>query len=88
MSIIKHVTLQKIVAHDCRYDPCIFMSLTRYKYTCENNRNHKFFLITWLVFFWVSAPYGRCMLRRFGAMYVPIFMVNVVQVDAEMTGKK
>ena len=24
MSIIKHVTLQKIVAHDFRYDPCIF----------------------------------------------------------------
>ena len=22
MSIIKHVTLQKIVAHDFRYDPC------------------------------------------------------------------
>ena len=23
MSIIKHVTLQKIVAHDFRYDPCV-----------------------------------------------------------------
>ena len=25
MSIIKHVTLQKIVAHDFRYDPCMFV---------------------------------------------------------------
>ena len=29
MSIIKHVTLQKIVAHDFRYDPCILSELFR-----------------------------------------------------------
>ena len=29
MSIIKHVTLQEIVAHDFRYDPRIYRGVTR-----------------------------------------------------------
>ena len=35
MSIIKHVTLQKIVAHDFRYDPrvCVYVCVYIYIYT-------------------------------------------------------
>ena len=35
MSIIKHVTLQKIVAHDFRYDPRILKEKGRGKFTKE-----------------------------------------------------
>ena len=39
MSIIKHVTLQKIVAHDFRYDPHIRYTLTAHLYLLRKLRN-------------------------------------------------
>ena len=33
LSIIKHVTLQKIVAHDFRYDPRIKLGISRRRHT-------------------------------------------------------
>jgi hypothetical protein len=37
LSIIKHVTLQKIVAHDFQYDPRINIIVTTTTITCDNN---------------------------------------------------
>ena len=37
MSIINHVTLQKIVAHDFRYDPRIYRPLGRTRRRGEDN---------------------------------------------------
>ena len=36
MSIIKHVTLQKIVAHDFRYDPRIIITFIHFSFIFHN----------------------------------------------------
>ena len=47
MSLIKHVTLQKIVAHDFRYDLCIMWSLIK---SCRvHNMKHKYSSLNALV---------------------------------------
>ena len=52
MSLIKHVTLQKIVAHDFRYDPRKFVPMHALR-TCGNGGVNPLILI--LACRWISA---------------------------------
>ena len=40
MSIIKHVTLQKIVAHDFRYDPRVYVCIYIYIHIHTHTHTH------------------------------------------------